>query len=555
MFLEATCAPACRLAALAGSLVAPSAAWRPARTRTHAHRARTSREVRAALAVPAQRGARPARSPALKENAQAPTRGHRPLRGHGRAGLLQPHGDARSSSASSTPATPAATTAGRSARTSPGARASSPRRRRVMEAWMASPGHRRTIVNRSYREIGFGIRLGVPEGRRASARRSRRTSAPRLMRDRRCCCSPRWRCRSLLAPDAQRPPSTARRRERHRERRPARHRRRRAGRRRRARRPRGAWCGDPTHRQRHRQRGLRAERRPAQGRLRLRRRPAQPRRGLGGRAAGQRRDRQPLPRPRRAAGRRRCASTWARAAARSTRTSRSSRCPAPHAAYADDFRAVARAVQRALGDQGGPRNAVVLADALSGIGVEHGLGRDDHGRRGEQPGAANPHNRGGLTAVVFTRDGVDAARPGRARLLAGGLPARDHAHARRRAVGRAALDPARAAAGPALRPLLAGRGRHVLRRGRRRREPLRNDCAPIPGTITAATTAAATTTSAPRRRPAATSRRTGTRTTPRSWRRARSSRPRAAASELCVPAPPAPTAGPAIAGAAAAAPR
>jgi len=33
----------------------------------------------------------------------------------------------------------------------------------MMEAWMNSAGHRRTIVNRSYREVGFGIRLGVPK--------------------------------------------------------------------------------------------------------------------------------------------------------------------------------------------------------------------------------------------------------------------------------------------------------------------------------------------------------------------------------------------------------
>jgi len=33
----------------------------------------------------------------------------------------------------------------------------------LMQAWMNSSGHRRTIVNRSYREIGFGVRLGVPK--------------------------------------------------------------------------------------------------------------------------------------------------------------------------------------------------------------------------------------------------------------------------------------------------------------------------------------------------------------------------------------------------------
>ena len=40
--------------------------------------------------------------------------------------------------------------------------------RTMMEAWMASPGHRKTIVTRAYRDIGFGVRLGVPKdaGRR-----------------------------------------------------------------------------------------------------------------------------------------------------------------------------------------------------------------------------------------------------------------------------------------------------------------------------------------------------------------------------------------------------
>jgi uncharacterized protein YkwD len=32
----------------------------------------------------------------------------------------------------------------------------------VMAAWMASPGHRANVLKRSYRELGVGIRLGVP---------------------------------------------------------------------------------------------------------------------------------------------------------------------------------------------------------------------------------------------------------------------------------------------------------------------------------------------------------------------------------------------------------
>jgi hypothetical protein len=85
--------------------------------------------------------------------------------------------------------------------------------------------------------------------------------------------------------------------------------------------------------------------------------------------------------------------------------------PGAHAAYVDNFRAVAQDVQRALGDQGGPRNAIVLADALSSIGVERGLAETITGPSGEQPGSGNPHNNGGLTAVVFSRDGGEAPGP------------------------------------------------------------------------------------------------------------------------------------------------
>ena len=41
--------------------------------------------------------------------------------------------------------------------------------RRMMEAWMNSPGHRRTVLNRAYREVGFGVRLGVPKDPSAGA--------------------------------------------------------------------------------------------------------------------------------------------------------------------------------------------------------------------------------------------------------------------------------------------------------------------------------------------------------------------------------------------------
>jgi uncharacterized protein YkwD len=33
---------------------------------------------------------------------------------------------------------------------------------KLMDAWMASSGHRTTLLKRGYREVGFGVRLGVP---------------------------------------------------------------------------------------------------------------------------------------------------------------------------------------------------------------------------------------------------------------------------------------------------------------------------------------------------------------------------------------------------------
>ena len=70
-------------------------------------------------------------------------------------------------------------------------------------------------------------------------------------------------------------------------------------------------------------------------------------------------------------------------------------------------------MQRALGAAGGPRNAIVIADGLSGSSQEYGLGETVMGATGERQGAANIHNRGGLTSILFSRDG--AAAPGAAR--------------------------------------------------------------------------------------------------------------------------------------------
>jgi hypothetical protein len=87
--------------------------------------------------------------------------------------------------------------------------------------------------------------------------------------------------------------------------------------------------------------------------------------------------------------------------------------PGPRSAYADNFGAIASAVQRALGGTSVPRNALVLADGLSGSTQEYGLGESIMGSSGERPGSSNVHNRGGLTAILFSRDG--AAAPGAAR--------------------------------------------------------------------------------------------------------------------------------------------
>lgn len=87
--------------------------------------------------------------------------------------------------------------------------------------------------------------------------------------------------------------------------------------------------------------------------------------------------------------------------------------PGPRSQYADNFSAIANAVQRALGSSSTPRNAVVIADGLAGGTQEYGLGETIMGASGEKQGAQNVHNRGGLTSVLFSRDG--AAAPAAAR--------------------------------------------------------------------------------------------------------------------------------------------
>src|SRR3954454_14489611 len=87
--------------------------------------------------------------------------------------------------------------------------------------------------------------------------------------------------------------------------------------------------------------------------------------------------------------------------------------PGARSSYADNFGAISGAVSRALGGASGPRDAIVLADGLSGSASEYGLGETIMGTTGEVHGAANVHNRGGLTSVLFSRDGV--AAPGAAK--------------------------------------------------------------------------------------------------------------------------------------------
>ena len=203
-----------------------------------------------------------------------------------------------------------------------------------------------------------------------------------------------------------------------------------------------------------------------QGRLRVRRRPPEPLRRLEGRAPGQRGDRPALPvRP----GRRHEGAPLRhghRLRRRSTWTSRSSRCPAPRAAYADNFSAISSAVQRALGAAGGPRNAVVLADGLSGGHAGVRAGRDDHGRLRRAAGRREHPQPRRATSILFSRDG--AAAPGAARW---GWWPEGFLHEMTHNLGAVqwgaphSTQPRRPAA--AVRPLLAGRRRHVLRRGRR----------------------------------------------------------------------------------------
>jgi hypothetical protein len=84
--------------------------------------------------------------------------------------------------------------------------------------------------------------------------------------------------------------------------------------------------------------------------------------------------------------------------------------PGPRANYVDSFSAIVAAIRSAVPDAGAPLDTVILADGMSGSTSEYGLAQTIMGSSGERPDAGNPHNRGGLNAVLFSRDG--AAAPG-----------------------------------------------------------------------------------------------------------------------------------------------
>ena len=203
-----------------------------------------------------------------------------------------------------------------------------------------------------------------------------------------------------------------------------------------------AWCGDALDVRRHRARRL-PRGRARRSRSSTRTPPTAPTAS----PAGPTRSR-PTSRSssascrRRAAGRRRSASTWARAAGRSTWTSRPSRCrgrtrATPATSARSPARSQARDRRRRPAQRDHPRRRAVDHRATS-----YGLAETIMGADGERPGADEPAQprRAQRRAVQPRRR--RAARPPAPRLVAGGLPARDHAHARRRAVGRAALHPA-----------------------------------------------------------------------------------------------------------------
>ena len=170
------------------------------------------------------------------------------------------------------------------------------------------------------------------------------------------------------------------------------------------------WCGDETDRRQHGQRRDAGRQAAVQGRLRLRRRPPEPLRRLAATRCRPTSRSSSASCPPRTAAPRACASTWARAAARSTSTSRSSSCPAPAPptpttsarspppSSAPSAPPAARAT-RSCSPTASPAPRRSTASA-----------RPSWARPASARAPTNVHNRGGLTSILFSRDG--AAAPG-----------------------------------------------------------------------------------------------------------------------------------------------
>jgi hypothetical protein len=84
----------------------------------------------------------------------------------------------------------------------------------------------------------------------------------------------------------------------------------------------------------------------------------------------------------------------------------------PRSQYVDNFGAIVREVEPRLGQAGGPRNVVILADTLNGGGYDYGLGENVLGTAGDRRGSGNVHNYGGFASVLFSRDGLPAPGAG-----------------------------------------------------------------------------------------------------------------------------------------------
>jgi hypothetical protein len=84
----------------------------------------------------------------------------------------------------------------------------------------------------------------------------------------------------------------------------------------------------------------------------------------------------------------------------------------PRSQYVDNFSAIVREVEPRLGQTGGPRNVVILADTLNGGGYDYGLGENVLGTAGDRRGASNVHNYCGFASVLFSRDGLPAPGAG-----------------------------------------------------------------------------------------------------------------------------------------------